>query len=91
MKPHYVPYQVRILPAAARALAALPVNVRRRIDSRIRSLAENPRPHDVKKLKGTDGLLFRIRVGDYRVLYQIDDAARVVTVVKVGHRKDVYD
>jgi mRNA interferase RelE/StbE len=86
-----VRYIVVIMPAAARALALLPANVRRRIDARILSLANDPRPHDAKKLKGQGGDVYRFRVGDYRVIYLIDDRAKIVTVVKTGHRSDIYD
>jgi mRNA interferase RelE/StbE len=54
----------------------------------IANLVENPRPYGYKKLKGEDA--YRIRVGDYRVIYEIDDGKITVTVVSVGHRKDIY-
>ena len=54
----------------------------------IADLANNPRPFGYKKLKGEDA--YRIRIGDYRVIYEIDDDIILVTVVSVGHRKDVY-
>lgn len=52
------------------------------------ALADNPRPYGYKKLKGEDA--YRIRVGDYRVIYEIDDGKIIITVVSVGHRKDIY-
>jgi len=58
------------------------------IKTAIAELADNPRPHGYKKLKGEDA--YRIRVGDYRIIYEIDDDIVLVTVVSVGHRKDVY-
>jgi len=58
------------------------------IKSAIASLADNPRPNGYKKLKGEDA--YRIRVDDYRVIYEIDDGKIIVTVVSVGHRKDIY-
>jgi mRNA interferase RelE/StbE len=58
------------------------------IKSAIAGLADNPRPHGYKKLKGEDA--YRIRVGDYRIIYEIDDDKIIVTVVSVGHRKDIY-
>ena len=58
------------------------------IKSAIATLADNPRPYGYKKLKGEDA--YRIRVGDYRVIYEIDDGKIIVTVVSVGHRKDIY-
>jgi len=62
---------------------------RERIRQRIERLADNPRPAGSKKLKGPHDR-HRIRQGDYRILYSIDDAIRVVAIVHVGHRKDVY-
>ena len=58
------------------------------IKTAIASLADNPKPHGYKKLKGEDA--YRIRVGDYRIIYEIDDGKIIVTVVSVGHRKDIY-
>ena len=58
------------------------------IKSAIADLADNPRPYGYKKLKGEDA--YRIRVGDYRVIYEINDDKIIVTVVMVGHRKDIY-
>ncbi len=58
------------------------------IKSAIASLADNPRPKGYKKLKGEDA--YRIRVSDYRVIYEIDNGKIIVTVVSVGHRKDIY-
>jgi mRNA interferase RelE/StbE len=54
----------------------------------IADLTDNPRPYGYKKLKGEDA--YRIRVGDYRIIYEIDDGKIIVTVVSVGHRKDIY-
>jgi len=62
---------------------------RERIRQRIERLADNPRPAGSKKLKGPHDR-YRIRQGDYRILYSIEDAIRVVAIVHVGHRKDVY-
>jgi mRNA interferase RelE/StbE len=58
------------------------------IKAAIAGLADNPRPHGCKKLKGEDA--WRIRVGDYRVIYEIDDEKIIVTIVSAGHRKSVY-
>ncbi len=52
-------------------------------------LADNPRPNGCKKLKGRDG--YRIRIGNYRVIYEIFDAELIVDVITLGHRKDIYD
>jgi len=58
------------------------------IKSAIADLANNPRPQGYKKLKGEDA--YRIRVGDYRIIYEINDNTIIVTIVSVGHRKDIY-
>ncbi len=58
------------------------------IKNAISSLAHNPRPHGYKKLKGEDA--YRIRIGDYRIIYEINDKIILVTVVSVGHRKSIY-
>lgn len=70
-------------------LKKLPVKVRTRIQTKIDELADNPRPNGVVKLEDSDNG-YRIRVGNYRVLYNIFDDVLLVTVVRVGHRKDVY-
>jgi len=82
-------YLVVDQPAAERDLAKLPRDVLRRVDDRIRTLAENPRPPGSEKLKGAEDL-YRVRVGDYRILYRIDDKARVVRIARVRHRRDAY-
>ena len=66
-----------------------PRSVRARIVSRIEALAQTPRPRGSQKLAG-DEERYRIRQGSYRVVYAVDDTARVVEVVKIGHRRDVY-
>lgn len=82
-------YQVRLTPAAQRDLDALDRPVLRRIDAKILALAQDPRPSGVQKLTG-EGDLYRVRVGDYRILYTIEDAALVVLIVRVRHRSEVY-
>jgi mRNA interferase RelE/StbE len=82
-------YEIELTRAAARGLASLPKADLRRVDAQIRALADNPRPPDTKKLQGGDDL-YRIRSGDYRVVYGVDDDRRVVTITRIGHRRDVY-
>ena len=82
-------YRIQILPRAARELAALPYDVRQRVDTKIQSLADNPRPQGVEKLAGEDGL-YRVRAGDYRIVYSIQDDVLLVLVVRIGHRGEVY-
>lgn len=82
-------YTVRVSAAAERALNRMDTHIRQRISRAIESLESNPRPAGVKKLAGP-GSLWRIRVGDYRVIYQIIDQVLLVLIVGVGHRGDVY-
>ena len=81
-------YSVLIKPSAVKELEATPKKDLRRISNRIASLSENPRPNGSEKLPGDDR--YRLRQGKYRIIYLIDDAARTVLVVKVGHRREVY-
>ncbi len=82
-------YRVVFSRKAKRQFLDLPVIVRKRLAPRIDALAGNPRPRGVKRLSGTEDF-YRIRVGDYRILYAIEHRELVVLVVKLGHRKDVY-
>jgi mRNA interferase RelE/StbE len=83
-----VTYRLFLLPRAQKELARLPTDSYERIRAAIRALAEEPRPPGCRKLTGREG--WRIRIGDYRVLYEIEDTPKTVTVVQVGHRRDVY-
>ena len=82
-------YRLEFTPAAKRQLDAIPHTAFHRIQARLLSLAGNPRPHGVEMLAGHERFL-RLRVGDYRVVYRVDDEEFVVLVAKVGHRRDVY-
>ncbi|MGH8060027.1 MAG: type II toxin-antitoxin system RelE family toxin [Candidatus Entotheonellia bacterium] len=82
-------YEIELTTAALRDLRALAPAVLQRIDARIRALAEQPRPPGVEKLTDREGL-YRIRVRDYRILYEVDDARQVVTVVRVRDRRESY-
>ncbi|MCK4763017.1 MAG: type II toxin-antitoxin system RelE/ParE family toxin [Candidatus Aminicenantes bacterium] len=82
-------YKIEILPSAKRSLVALPKKIQKQIDRGILSLSENARPQGVKKLKKT-GDLYRIRSGDYRVIYQIKDDILTILIIRIGHRKDIY-
>ena len=84
-------YRVRMRPQAEKELLALPAGVRRRLLAWIQALAADPRPHESWLLKGRLHAYRRMRVGDYRVCYKVDDDSRLVTVVEVGHRSRVYD
>lgn len=81
-------YQILIRSSAEKEMNSLPHAFHKKIAAKIVSLGDNPRPPGCKKLSGTDG--YRIRVGNYRVVYTIDDKADLVTVVGVGHRREVY-
>ncbi len=82
-------YRVLIKPSAWVELMKLSEALQDRIWRAIEGLETNPRPSGVTKLSG-GGDLYRVRVGDYRVIYEIQDAMLVVVVVKVGNRRDVY-
>jgi mRNA interferase RelE/StbE len=81
-------YTVRIVASAEREMTSLPSDVFRRISAAILSLESTPRPRSSKRLRGREG--YRMRVGDYRILYRVDDPLRTVEIAAVGHRKDVY-
>ena len=81
-------YDLRIKPSAVKELEALQAKDRRRIVSKIQNLAVEPRPQGCEKLTGQDRL--RLRQGDFRILFEVDDSLRTVTIVKIGHRRDVY-
>ena len=82
-------YAVRITPSAARDLGKLSAELRVRVDRAISALGTRPRPHGSVKLAGAIDL-YRVRVGDYRVIYRIEDRVVLVLVVRIGHRGDVY-
>lgn len=81
-------YQVQIERPAQKALARIAQADQDRIIARIESLADDPRPSGVRKLTGREA--WRIRIGNYRVIYEIDDDRLVVLVVQIGHRSSVY-
>ena len=82
-------YIVQILPVATRAIRKLPPEAKRRIQAAIELLAEDPRPPSAMKLTARPE--WRVRTGDYRVLYRIEDRILTVVVVHAGHRRDVYE
>jgi mRNA interferase RelE/StbE len=81
-------YSLSILRPAQKELAQLSVGEQGRVIEAIQSLGDAPRPVGCRKLSGREG--WRIRVGSFRVLYEIDDDRRSVTILHVGHRRDVY-
>lgn len=84
-----MPYRVEFAPHAARQFRHLPKATQVRLAPVIDALAEDPRPHGVKTLESTKGL-YRLREGDYRVVYQVQDDIVLVTVVDVANRREVY-
>ncbi|MDZ8070033.1 MAG: type II toxin-antitoxin system RelE/ParE family toxin [Nostoc sp. DedQUE08] len=82
-------YKVEISRGALKQLKKIPSELQERIQIKIDDLATEPRPNKVKKLKGKENA-YRIRVGDYRVIYDIFDDILMVNVVEVGHRKNIY-
>jgi mRNA interferase RelE/StbE len=84
-----LPYRVLFYPAAERQLAKLSAGPRQRVLDRVARLAADPRPRGSVKLAGALEL-HRVRVGDYRVIYEIRDDEVLVLVVAIGHRREVY-
>ena len=82
-------YRIEVKRSAAKALKKIPKPDRRRISEKIDSLAEELPSPESTKLKG-ENPFHRIRVGDYRIIYEIQDEVLVILIVKVGHRKDIY-
>jgi mRNA interferase RelE/StbE len=81
-------YKLQIKPSAVKEIEALPQKDRRRIIARIQRLSSDPRPPGCEKLSGHE--LYRVRQGNYRVLYTVQDTDVVVVVVRIGHRREVY-
>jgi mRNA interferase RelE/StbE len=82
-------YTVEARPRVRKAFRQLDPQVRKDVLAKMRVLTTDPRPVGVKPLRGHSPWL-RVRAGDYRIIYAVDDAARVVTVASVGHRREVY-
>jgi mRNA interferase RelE/StbE len=83
-------YTVEIKPSAGKELDALDDALFARVDRKILALAQNPRLPGCKKLRGYENL-WRIRVGEWRVLYVIDDAAQLISITSIAHRREVYE
>jgi mRNA interferase RelE/StbE len=84
-----VSYRIELRPAAIRALKRIDHQDRDRIRGAIALLGQDPRPPGAKALQGRDG--FRVRIGNYRIIYTVQDDVLLVVVVTLGHRRDVYD
>ena len=83
-------YRIELTPAAARQFKKLPTDQKERIRRRIDRLGDEPRPNGCAKIAGAD-TLWRVRVGDYRIVYEVRDDVLIVVVVLIGNRRDVYD
>lgn len=82
-------YEVRIAPAAQRQYHKLPPAIRTKVGAALAALSEEPRPSGVVKLQGSSDR-WRIRINDYRIIYQIEDKIVLVTVLAIAHRREVY-
>ena len=83
-------YSVVYSKTALREIKSLPQLYARKIYEKTAMLAENPRPIGCKKLVGSKEEIWRIRIGDYRILYTIDDQIKIVDIRRIGHRRDIY-
>ncbi len=81
-------YRVSIVRSAQSEFASLPLSIRNRIEPRLLALAMEPRPHGSQKLRHTER--YRIRIGDYRVIYAINDSERLLVILSIGHRREIY-
>jgi len=84
-----MPFSVTLMPRAMKALEKINEPYYSNLKTAIFSLAENPRPNGYRKLKGRPG--YRLRVADYRIIYDIIDNDLIVNVINIGHRKDIYE
>lgn len=82
-------YKIEFLKKAEKELVKLPFKIQKQIANRLESLKFNPYPPDVKKLKNSNGKL-RIRLGDYRIIYRLENDILVILIIKIAHRSKVY-
>jgi mRNA interferase RelE/StbE len=83
-------YRIEVTPRAQKDLKALPIRDRQRVADQIDALKTNPRPQNCKKLKGREDF-YRIRAGDYRVVYRVEDKVLLILFVRIGDRREVYE
>ena len=81
-------YAIEFASGAAKEFLKLPASTQRRLQPKIDALQSDLRPHGCEKLSGLDA--YRIRVGDYRIVYEVHDGLGIVTIAAIGHRRDVY-
>ena len=84
-------FAIELTPAARRQLRKLDPPVRRRVAERINTLADDPRPDGVVKLTAIEPPLYRVREGEWRIVYRIKDDQLLVVIVRVGHRSEIYE
>jgi mRNA interferase RelE/StbE len=84
-----VAYQIELTPAAQRQWKSFDKQMQRQLFAHVTSFADNPRPNGVEKMKGEDDL-YRLRSGNYRIIYTINDKRLLVLIVRIGDRKEVY-
>ncbi len=84
-----MPYSIEVKPAAYRTLAKLEKDSQTRVAGKIEKLAGNPRPQGAEKLREMANL-YRIRMGDYGIIYQIQDDIPLVLIIQIGHRREIY-
>ena len=84
------PYRIEVLKSAQKSLSKLPKDIQARIVKKIDNLVIDPYPTDTKKLKDGNGL-FRVRVGDYRIVYKVQNNELIILIVKIAHRREVYE
>ena len=82
-------YSIQFTSRASKDFIALPQSIQLRFEEKIEGLSKNPKPQGVQKLKGEEHL-YRIRVGDYRLVYKIRDSILLILILKIGHRKEIY-
>ncbi len=82
-------YRVDLRPTVLKKLKSIPKNEAKKISKKIDSLEKNPKPYGYKKIKGGENL-YRVRAGDYRILYEVHDNALTILVIRIGHRKEIY-
>jgi mRNA interferase RelE/StbE len=84
------PYPIEVLKSAQKSLSKLPKSIQARIVQKIDNLVIDPYPTDTKKLKDGNGL-FRVCVGDYRIIYKVQNNELIILIVKIAHRHEVYE
>lgn len=84
-----MPYTIELKPAAVRDLRKLSKGLQKRIAAKIDELADNPRPPGVEKLSGEHDY-YRLRAGDYRIIYEVKEDVLLVLIIRIGHRREIY-